>query len=340
MPGIPLRSPIMNQIYDARGNRYAVTTPEELRRLGVAIPDDPSDAARLSSHWAQAAIAALCAWPTATPPPGAKAHRSDGLLVGPFTRQGPFDVLIVNTDATLAERSGNGLTIFAQALTDSGLAGQQPFTLRVHHGAAASPLETAIEPADLDGARGFWLELGTPQFGPQAVAARDDAVQVARFNERQLNRVPRLAAINAAWGHSVFVRVGNPHCVTLLPDADQLPTFAALHEPALNQPLTQIAFAAGELGAGEPCPAGVNLQWACLAEPGVLEARVFERGEGPTASSGTSATAVACAAWAAGLVQGGAVQVRMPGGNAPLRLDEQDGVLQSVALFGVAARVG
>lgn len=329
----------MTQIYDARGNRYAVTTPDELRRLGVTLPDDASDAARLYSHWAPAAIAAVCAWPEGTPPSGAKAHRSDGLLIGPFARQAPFDVLIVNTDATLAERSGNGLTIFAQALSDAGLAGQQPFTLRVHHSAGAVPLETAIEPATLDGARGFWLDLGTPQFGPQAVAARDDAVQANRFNERPVNRIPRLAAVNPAWTHSVFVRVGNPHCVSLLPDADQLPTFAALHEPALNEPLTRIAFAGGELGAGEPCPAGVNLQWACLAEPGVLEARVFERGEGPTASSGTSASAVACAAWAAGLVQGGPVQVRMPGGNAPLKLDEQNGVLQGVALFGVATRV-
>lgn len=329
----------MNRIYDARGNRYAVITPEALGRLGVAIPDDAAEAARVHAHWADAAIAAVCAWPEATPPPGAKTHRSDGLLVGPFTRQAPFDVLIINTDATLAERSGNGLTIFAQALTDSGLADQKPFTVSVHHGAASSPLQTAIEPSVLDGAQGFWLDLGTPQFGPHAVAAREDAVYSACFNERQVNRVKRLAAVNPDWAHSVFVRVGNPHCVTLLPDATQLPTFAALHESALNEPLTRIAFAAGELGAGEPCPAGVNLQWACLVEPGVLEARVFERGEGPTASSGTSATAVACAAWAAGLVQGGAVQVRMPGGNAPLKLDEQNGALQGVALFGVATRV-
>ncbi|MCO8167249.1 diaminopimelate epimerase [Pseudomonas sp. 21LCFQ02] len=329
----------MTRIFDARGNRYAVTTPDQLRRLGVAITDDAADAARRRSHWAAAAIAAVCAWPEGTAPPGAKAHCSDGLLIGPFSGQAPFDVLIVNTDATLAERSGNGLTIFAQALTESGLATLQPFTLRVHHDAGPAPLETAIEPATLDGVRGFWLDLGTPQFGPQAVAALETAVQASRFNDRPVNRVPPLATVNPAWAHSVFVRVGNPHCVTLLADAAQLPTFAALHEPALNQPLTRIAFAAGELGAGEPCPAGVNLQWACLSEPGQLEARVFERGEGPTASSGTSASAVACAAWAAGLVQGGAVHVRMPGGTAPLKLDEQDGVLRGVALFGVATRV-
>jgi diaminopimelate epimerase len=41
-------------------------------------------------------------------------------LVGPFQSSPPFDLLIVNTDGTLAERSGNGLTIFSQALSDQG----------------------------------------------------------------------------------------------------------------------------------------------------------------------------------------------------------------------------
>ncbi|EZI26889.1 hypothetical protein PE143B_0119680 [Pseudomonas extremaustralis 14-3 substr. 14-3b] len=67
-------------------------------------------------------------------------------------------------------------------------------------------------------------------------------------------------------------------------------------------------------------------------------ARVFERGEGPTASSGTSASAVACAAWRAGWVQGGDVAVVMPGGTAPVRLQVQADTLLSVSLFGTARR--
>jgi hypothetical protein len=42
-----------------------------------------------------------------------KGYRSDGLLVGPFPDENAFALLIVNTDGTLAERSGNGLTIFS-----------------------------------------------------------------------------------------------------------------------------------------------------------------------------------------------------------------------------------
>ncbi|GAB7533147.1 hypothetical protein PS3A_55630 [Pseudomonas sp. 3A(2025)] len=328
----------MTRIFDARGNRYAVITPQALRAQGIAIALNAGTAAREHGAWAAAAIEAVCHWPAGQQPTGTKAHRSDGLLIGPFQDRAPFDLLIVNTDGTLAERSGNGLTIFAQALAESGLTDGQAFTLRVHHAGehAHSPVHTAMEPATLQGEQGFWLTLGTPQFGPQAVQAQTSCVEAATFNQRPAHRVPRLAAIDPAWGNSVFVRVGNPHCVTLLADAAALPTFARLHEPALNQALTRIAFAQGEHGTGEPCPAGVNLQWACCTAPGQLEARVFERGEGPTASSGTSASAVACAAWAAGLVAAGEVRVTMPGGTAPLRLTERDGVLHEVALFGVA----
>lgn len=63
-------------------------------------------------EWAALAIASECEWGTLPRAATPKAHRCDGLLVGPFQSAPPFDVLIVNTDGTLAERSGNGLTIF------------------------------------------------------------------------------------------------------------------------------------------------------------------------------------------------------------------------------------
>jgi diaminopimelate epimerase len=82
--------------------------------------------------------------------------------------------------------------------------------------------------------------------------------------------------------------------------------------------------------------AGVNLQWAARASGNRVLARVFERGEGPTASSGTSACAVACAAWCAGWVEGAEVAVVMPGGTVPVRLQTQAETVLSVSLFGAA----
>ncbi|WP_047305381.1 DeoR family transcriptional regulator [Pseudomonas fluorescens] len=326
----------MAAFYDARGNLYGVVAPAALRGLGIALPDNAAQAARDRRLWAEQAIAALCDWAPGTRPPGAKAHRCDGLLVGPFQARAPFDLLIVNTDGTLAERSGNGLTIFSQALAEQGLlATQGPTLLQVHHDqpTGTSPLATVVEPAQVAGQQGFWLDLGQPSFGPEAVAAM--GVQAVTFNGRELSRVAPLQALNPLWEQSQFVRIGNPHCVTLVEEAEALPSNPQMLQAPLAEGLTAVAFAWPQ-GRGEPCPAGVNLQWAMRQSAQRIVARVFERGEGPTASSGTSASAVACAAWRVGWVQAGRVEVLMPGGTAPLMLQERDGVLTRVSLFGTA----
>jgi diaminopimelate epimerase len=331
------RNRSMTQLYDARGNIYAVTTPQALRALGVDVPDSARNAAASRARWAAAAITALCDWPTGTRPTGAKEHRCDGLLVGPFQDHAPFDLLIVNTDGTLAERSGNGLTIFAQSLTEAGyLSTQADVLLNVHHDKtdAATPVATRIESASVDGVSGFWLDLGTPTFGPDAVSARGAELQSAQLDGHSVSRVRRLEQLNPGWDRSVFVRIGNPHCVTLVASLDALPSFQQLHEADLHAALVHVAFA-----GGEPCPAGVNLQWAGVESTQRIMARVFERGEGPTASSGTSASAVACAAWRIGWVSAGLVEVVMPGGTAPVRLVERQDELQQVLLFGTARRM-
>ena len=329
----------MAQRYDARGNIYIVVAPEELRRQGIDLPDQASQAAQTLEAWAIAAIEACCSWAPGTRPSGSKDHRSDGLLVGPFQSSPPFDLLIVNTDGTLAERSGNGLTIFAQALSDQGLLPQnEACLLRVHHDKAdtPSPGQTSVKVAEVEGVKGFWLDLSQPRFGPSAVSAH--GVATAMFNGRELSHVEPLSALNSAWSRSQFARVGNPHCVTLVESAGDLPSNEQMREPVLGEGLTRIAYAM-PVGAGKPCPAGINLQWAMRLSEGHIAARVFERGEGPTASSGTSASAVACAAWRVGWVGAGEVKVTMPGGTAPILLEEEQGELSRVSLFGTARMI-
>ncbi|MGF6199547.1 diaminopimelate epimerase [Pseudomonas laurylsulfatiphila] len=329
----------MAQRYDARGNIYIVVAPEELRRQGIDLPAQASLAAQTRQAWAAAAIEACCNWAPGTQPAGSKDHRSDGLLVGPFQSSPPFDLLIVNTDGTLAERSGNGLTIFSQALSDQGLLPRdEACLLRVHHDKSdtPSPGQTSVKTAEVEDVQGFWLDLGQPGFGPSAVSA--EGVETALLNGRELSHVKQLSALNGAWSRSQFARVGNPHCVTLVENADDLPGNEQMREPALGDGLMRIAYAM-PVGAGKPCPAGINLQWAMRLSEGHIAARVFERGEGPTASSGTSASAVACAAWRVGWVSAGEVKVTMPGGTAPILLEEEQGELSRVSLFGTARMI-
>jgi diaminopimelate epimerase len=167
--------------------------------------------------------------------------------------------------------------------------------------------------------------MGRPIVGPEAVGAA-----------RDLSEVRGLVELDPSWRPSTFVRLGNPHCITFLRDPSRLPTMAKLR--MLNAPLSRIAFAP-PAGVGSPCARGVNLQWAALAGPNLMSARIFERGEGPTRSSGTSACAVATAAHHLGLVDGPIVRVRMPGGTAQVALELAAGRLAGIRYRGVARRI-
>ena len=195
--------------------------------------------------------------------------------------------------------------------------------------------------SELDGQAAFWLDLGAPSFGAEAAGAQGPGV--VPIEGDHASRVARLAELNAAWNRSVFVRVGNPHCVTFPFVPADMPSIEALREPIHHAALARIAFAranhdgkTGEGGDGDPCPAGVNLQWAAVLGVGRIVARVFERGEGATASSGSSAAAVACAAWHLGLLPAGEMLVEMPGGTVPLELTGDGRRLCRVRLQGVA----
>lgn len=95
------------------------------------------------------------------------------------------------------------------------------------------------------------------------------------------------------------VEVGNPHAVVFV-DADTLAGLdlseAPLWEPA------------------EAFPAGVNVEFVTVVEPGLLDMRVFERGSGETESCGTGVVASAAAHRAATGYEG-LVEVRVPGGE-------------------------
>lgn len=106
------------------------------------------------------------------------------------------------------------------------------------------------------------------------------------------------------------VSVGNPHAV-VLGDPDTI----------------------GEIGpyleAHARFPNRTNVQVARIDGPGEVTARVWERGVGETASSGTSAVAVAAATH-----EEGDVLVHFPGGDLRVRLDAGKALL-----YGSAERV-
>lgn len=105
----------------------------------------------------------------------------------------------------------------------------------------------------------------------------------------------------------IAVEVGNPHAVV---DGD--PAYLPLIGPRLE--------------VHPRFPRRTNVQVARIVEPGVIEARVWERGAGETASSGSSAVAVAAALGVSPAV------VRFPGGELFVRIEDGRAVLTGPAV--------
>jgi diaminopimelate epimerase len=128
--------------------------------------------------------------------------------------------------------------------------------------------------------------------------------------EQDLGEVDVSDPAEAAGIRFVAVDVGNPHAV-VEGDPSDLPLIGP------------------QLEVHERFPRRTNVQVARRAGEGEIEARVWERGVGETASSGTSAVAVAAAFGMAPAV------VRFPGGPLEVRFEGR-----RAFLTGPAVRVG
>jgi diaminopimelate epimerase len=96
------------------------------------------------------------------------------------------------------------------------------------------------------------------------------------------------------------VNVGNPQCAIHVADADEVD---ALDLPAIGRAIME----------HELFPNRTNVSWFAELEPGVIRARIYERGVGETMSSGTGASGAAIAY----VLRGGdsPVTVRLDGGE-------------------------
>jgi diaminopimelate epimerase len=211
---------------------------------------------------------------------------SDGILARVPASRADFGVRIFNPDGSEAEKSGNGLRIFAAYLRDRGeVEIGRRFTVETRGGLVE------MEILGLDGGvLDVEVEMGIATFRTRDVGlAGPDREGAGEWLELEAgDRV----TINT-------VSLGNPHCVVFQDelDADDLRRRAP-------QIATHPHFAAG-----------TNVQFARPLDAVTLEAWVWERGAGETLASGSSACAVAAAAVRRGLVNGESLEVRMPGGS-------------------------
>ena len=219
---------------------------------------------------------------------------SDGILVRVPSSEAEFGLRIYNPDGSEAEKSGNGLRIFAAYLKEGGwVEGGSEFTIETKGGIVTA----ALLGRSPEGEELVEVDMGKASFRSGAVGLQGPDREV----DGEVLELPS--------GERVAIEVvsmGNPHCVCFEDDL-------VVEEMRRRAPLisTHPWFANG-----------TNVQFARISGPADIEAFVWERGAGETMASGSSACAVAAAAVRRGLVQQHSVQVWMPGGVLRVTVDD------------------
>ncbi len=247
---------------------------------------------------------------------------SDGVLWGPLAaagsgcedlaeRAGVSDLSgvmaglrIFNPDGGEAEKSGNGLRIFARFLFDQGLLPE--------NFACLLTLGGLVEVRVLEGGRKVRVDMGRVSFQAGKIPVAGESGEVL---QRRLQVEGREFVYSAA-------TIGNPHCVILVEQEDADPVALARRYGA-------------SLEEHERFPRRTNVQFMRVRDRGLVEIAIWERGAGYTLASGSSASACAAVARRLELVDP-SVLVRAPGGDLHIELDDNFGVVLEGAVTAVA----
>ncbi len=192
---------------------------------------------------------------------------------------------IFNPDGSEAELSGNGAREAVLYLRRSGWTQSDRFSIQTAAG-EIRPHITSERTCTLDMGR---ARTSSPDY-PSGDA---DGAGTLTAGDRE-------------WRFQ-HVQVGNPQCAIHMTSADEID---ALDLPAIG----------GAIMEHELFPNRTNVSWFAEIEPGIIRARIYERGVGETMSSGTGAAGAAVAY----ALRGGdsPVTVRLDGGELLVEVEE------------------
>ncbi|MBC2715827.1 MAG: diaminopimelate epimerase [Desulfobacteraceae bacterium] len=226
---------------------------------------------------------------------------SDGILLGPIQAEtADFAVRIFNPDGSEAEKSGNGLRIFARYLYDKKRVSNAPFTISTIGGM----VESRIHENGL-----ISVDMGNVSFESEKIPVTGPKRKV--LNDRIEIDGQEITYCGAT--------IGNPHCVIISDDIS--PELAKKLGPKLE---THPNF-----------PNRTNVQFMKIIDRSNIEIEIWERGAGYTLASGSSSSASAAIAFALGYTDPD-MTVHMPGGTLKIRVHQD----LSITLTGPVTRVG
>lgn len=217
---------------------------------------------------------------------------SDGILLKVPSFNADFGLRILNPDGSEAEKSGNGLRIFAKYVFDYQYAKSRRFTIETPGGL----VQAEIIQEKNGKARTVKVDMGKAIFESDLIPVRTD-------KDECIDETLHLEYKDYLMS---CVSVGNPHCVILTDKLDEkeVKTFGPQIE---NNPMF---------------PNRINVQFAKVVSPTEVEIMIWERGAGWTLASGSSSCAVAAIMVKKGLTRRH-VTVKMPGGDLKIEADEQ-----------------
>ncbi len=214
---------------------------------------------------------------------------TDGVLVKARSQNADFGLRIFNPDGSEAEKSGNGLRIFAKFLYDYRYTNNRRFTIETAGGVAGVEI-VGIE----DGrARYISVNMGKADFSSKNIPTAADTEETIGVD---LDCFGKLYQINC-------VSVGNPHCVILKNELD----------------INEIKQFGSILENHRFFPNRINVQFARVINRQEVEILIWERGAGFTLASGSSACAATSVLKKLGLVDGH-VKVHMMGGDLSIEV--------------------
>ena len=206
---------------------------------------------------------------------------SDGILYGPIQSGNNLSVRIFNPDGSEAEKSGNGLRIFAKYLFEKGYVKKKVFNIETSGGIVKAQIKD-------DTANLIKIDMGKISFLSTEIPVKG--------TEREV--VDEELEVSDVKYKVTCLSIGNPHCVIPMRDiseqkARQLGPLVENHEMFPNR---------------------INMQLLNVIDRANIEIRIWERGAGYTLASGSSSCAAAGAAQKLGMVDD-KINVKMPGGE-------------------------
>ena len=228
---------------------------------------------------------------------------SDGILLGPLpSEKADFGLRILNPDGSEAEKSGNGLRIFARFLRDQGKVQTQPFTVDTLGGVVTCEVS--------EDASVISVEMGQVSFHSDAIP-----VDVSGEAREVLDEPIEVAGKSLRY---YAATIGNPHCV--VPENEISEELARELGPALE---THPNF-----------PNRSNVQFLQILNRNRIRIEIWERGAGYTLASGSSSSAAGAVARKMGACDR-EITVEMPGGEIGLVIDDEF----NVQMTGPATKV-